>query len=119
MNTKVLNIHGKDHLLVFNNRVLAAMEEKGISLARFQEEKPVTHTLELLRMMSESGARYAKLEGLGKYDPIDMDALLDYTSSEDYEAFQSAIVEVITGDRKVDAVPGKNGEAAPAEGQGN
>ena len=115
MNTKILNIHGKDHLLVFNNRVLSAMEAQGISLSHFQEEKPVTNTLELLRLMSESGARYAKLEGLGKYDPIDRDTLLDYTSSEDYEAFQAAIVEVITGERKVDAVPGKNGEAAPAE----
>lgn len=118
MNTKILNIHGKDHLLVFNNRVLSAMEAQGISLSHFQEEKPVSNTLELLRLMSESGARYARLEGLGKYDPIDRDTLLDYTSSQDYEAFQAAIVEVITGERKVDAVPGKNA-AAPEEAPGS
>ena len=119
MRTKEIEIAGGKYLLVFNNRVLAQLEEKGIKLAELREDKPVTHVMELLVIMSEAGARYAKLEQLGDYEPISMDVLLDNTGPEDYAWMQGAIAEAMTGARNVEAAPGKNAESGQAEGRGN
>ena len=120
MRTKEIEIAGGRHLLVFNNRVLARMEEKGIKLDDLREgEKPVTNVLELLIMMSEAGARYAKLEHLGDYEPIDRDALMDTTGPDDYSRIQIAISEAMSGTRNVEAGPGKNAESGPEEARGN
>ena len=119
MRTKEVEIAGGKHLLVFNNRVLAQLEAKGIRLSELQKDKPITHIMELLVMMSEAGARYAQLEHLGEYEPIKMDDLLDTTGPEDYSMVQTIIAEVMTGARNVEATPGKNAESGPAEGRGN
>ena len=120
MRTKKIEIAGGKHLLVFNNRVLARMEEKGIKLDALREgEKPVTNVLDLLIMMSEAGARYAKLEGLGDYAPIDREVLLDTTGPDDYSRIQVALSEAMAGTRRVEAAPGKNAESGPEEARGN
>lgn len=119
MRTGKMEIHGKEYMITMNNRVLAGLEEKGISLEEIGKGKKLTNTLTLIFLMINAGSRLARLEGLGDYPAITMDELMDYTTTEDYERFLSAALPVIQGDRKVDAVPGKNGEAARAEGQGN
>ena len=119
MRTKEVEIAGGKHMLVFNNRVLAQLEAKGIKLGELQKDKPITHIMELLVMMSEAGARYAQLEHLGEYAPIRMDDLLDTTGPEEYSTVQTIIAEVMTGVRNVEATPGKNAESGPAEGRGN
>ena len=119
MRTKEIEIAGGKHLLVFNNRVLSQLEERGIKLAELQKEKPVTRVMELLVLMSEAGARYAKMENLGDYAPINMDDLLDWTGPDDYVMMQNAITETMAGTRNIEAAPGKNVESGPEEGRGN
>ena len=118
MKTSKITIHNTEYLLVFSNRVLAGLEEKGIRLAEIQKDRPITNVLTMLQMMIEAGSRYAKMEGLGDFPTITLDALMDCTGQDDYIAFQEAISECIQGVRQVDAVPGKKrGATAPARGK--
>ena len=100
-----------------SNRVLVDLEERGKTLETFLSEdtKTITNICWLLRRMSEAGRAYAALTGLGDYPAITEDEILDASSSEDYEEYMRAIIEAATGERKIDAEPPKNAEAAHAE----
>ncbi len=120
MRTSYIHINHKLYMLCMSNRVLVDLEERGKNLETFltEDTKTITNICWLLRRMSEAGRAYAKLSGIGDYPAITEDEILDGSSSEDYEEYMRAILEAATGERKVDAEPPKNAEAAHAEAQG-
>lgn len=114
MRTSMIKIAGNEHLLCMSNRVLVDLESKGKSLETFltDSNQTITNICWLLRRMSEAGRAYAKLAGLGEYPAITEDEILDSSGSDDYEEYMRAILEAASGERKVDAEPPKNAEAA-------
>lgn len=119
MRTSKLRLNGQEYLLCMSNRVLVDLEERGKNLETFltEDSKTITNICWLLRRMSEAGRAYAALAGLGDYQAISEDQILDGSSSEDYEAYMQAIFEAATGERKVEAELPKNAEAAHTEGR--
>lgn len=114
MRTSRIFIGNKMYMLCMSNRVLTDLEAKGQSLQEFlsDEKKTVTNICWLLRRMSEAGRAYAKLANIGDYEAITEDEILDASGSDDYEEYMRAILEAASGERKVDAEPPKNAEAA-------
>ena len=114
MRTSYIKIAGNEHMLCMSNRVLVDLESKGKSLETFltADNQTITNICWLLRRMSEAGRAYAKLSGLGDYPAITEDEILDASGSDDYEEYMRAILEAASGERKVDAEPPKNVEAA-------
>lgn len=119
MRTSFLTIGGKEHMLCMSNRVLVDLESKGKSLETFLTEgdKTITNICWLVRRMSEAGRAYAKVAGLGDYPAITEDEILDVSGSDDYDAYMEAVIKAAGGDRKVDAEPPKNAEAASVAAQ--
>lgn len=119
MRTSFIKINGQNHILAMSNRVLVDLESRNQNLQTLlsDENKTVTNICWLLRQMSEAGRAYAKLANLGDYPAITEDEILDCSGSDDYEEYMRAIMEAATGERKVDAEPPKNAEAAHAEAQ--
>lgn len=119
MRTSIIKINNRGYMLVMSNRVLTELEDKGESLETFltKENRTITNICWLLRRMSEAGRAYAKLAGLGDFETITEDEILDASGSDDYEEYMRAILEAAGGQRKVDAEPPKNAEAAHAEAQ--
>ena len=113
MRTSELTIGGKTYLLAMSNRVLVDIEAKGQSLETFLGDaaKSVTNICWLIRRMSEAGRAYAKLAGVGDYEQITEEQILDGSGSDDYGAYMDAILAAAAGERKVDAEPPKNAEA--------
>lgn len=118
MRTSKLTINGKEYLLCMSNRVLVDLEAKGKSLENFltDDGKTITNICWLVRRMSEAGRAYAALAGLGEYQAITEDEILDSSGSDDYDAYMKAIIEAASGERKVDAEPPKNAEVTHGEG---
>lgn len=114
MRTSNITIAGNEHILCMSNRVLTDLESKGKTLESFltDDGKTITNICWLLRRMSEAGRAYAKLSGLGDYPAITEDEILDASGSDDYDEYMRAILEAASGQRKVDAEPPKNAEAA-------
>ena len=119
MRTSTIRINNRDYMLCMSNRVLTELEGRGKSLEAFltEDSKTITNVCWLLRRMSEAGRAYAKLAGLGDFEPISEDEILDASGSDDYEEYMRAILEAASGERKIDAEPPKNAEAAHAEAQ--
>lgn len=120
MRTSKLRLNNQEYLLCMSNRVLTDLEAKGESLETFltKEAQTITNICWLLRRMSEAGRAYAKLAGLGDYNAIPEEQILDASGSDDYEAYMNAILEAASGGRKVEAEPPKNAEAAHTEAHG-
>ena len=113
MKTAKINIDGVEYMAVFNNAVLARMEDMGIDYRGIdKEKKPVTTIGTMMCLMIESGAKYAARKGLGEYPTISIEDFNELTDFGDYEHYQVLIADLIAGDRKVDAAPGKKAEAA-------
>lgn len=117
MRTSKLQINGKEYLLCMSNRVLVDIEAKGKSLETFlaDDTKSVTNICWLVRRMSEAGRAYAALAGMGAYETITEEEILDASGSDDYGKYMDAILAAAAGERKVDAEPPKNAEAAHGE----
>ena len=117
MRTSTITINNKGYILCMSNRVLTELEDKGQSIETFltQENRTITNICWLLRRMSEAGRAYAKMCGLGDFETISEDEILDASGSDDYEEYMRAILEAAGGQRKVEAEPPKNAEAAHAE----
>ena len=116
MKTSEITINGKTYLLCMSNRVLRAVEEKGTSLQNLleQENKTTTNICWLMQAMSEAGRVYAAMSGLGKYEAISEEDILDASGPEDYAAYMDAMRKAM-GERTVDAEPPKNAETAHGE----
>ena len=104
MRTNIFKIGKKEYLLTINNRVLKTLEDRKIKLAEIiDEDAPITRIAEIFCMMSDAGARYAKKMGLGEYDTIKEEDLLDMTGPEEFESMVEVFTDLAIGDRKVDA----------------
>lgn len=119
MRTSYIHIGGKMYMLCMSNRVLTDLEAKGQSMQEFlsDDKKTITNICWLIRRMSEAGHAYSKLCNIGDFEAITEDEIMDSSGSDDYEEYMRAILEAAGGERKVDAEPPKNAEAAHAEAQ--
>lgn len=119
MRTSTIKINNKSYILCMSNRVLTELEGRGKNMESFltEENRTITNVCWLLRRMSEAGRAYAKLAGLGDFETLTEDEILDASGSDDYEEYMRAILEAAGGERRIDAEPPKNAEAAHAEAQ--
>ena len=119
MRASFIELNGRKYCLAMSNRVLVDMENKGKSLDEFlnEENKTVTNICWLLRRMSEAGRVYMAMQGDSSFEAIDENELLDASGSGDYDHYMDAILEAVTGERRVDAEPPKNAGAARLEAQ--
>ena len=114
MITREVKILEKAYLMCFSNKVLQEMEQKGISLSDLQNsQKPVGEMVDLVVAAINSGAVYAKHTGAEGYETIDKNFLVEVTGIDDLNDLISTLTECMIGNRQIDAVPGKNVEAAP------
>lgn len=114
MITREVKILEKTYLMCFSNKVLQEMEQKGISINDLQKSgKPVNEMVDLVVAAINSGAVYAKHTGLEGYETIEKDFLTEVTGIDDLNNLITALTECMIGNRQIDAVPGKNAEAAP------
>ena len=104
MKTAKIEIGGKEYFLTINNRVLKTFEDRGIKLDEsIAGEAPVTRIVEIFCILSDAGARYAKKMGLGNYEAISEDDLLDLTGLDDFGNLVDVFTELAVGERTVDA----------------
>lgn len=124
MGMSTLSICGHEYPLRFSLRVVKACEERYGSMDQMLEIMQPSKTdgqmdvvdefLWLLRVMLDSGARYAKFNGIPCEEPPDEDVLLDVL---DLASLQGTLFAAMAGDntRTVEAEPGKNGKSAEAD----
>ena len=108
-----IKIQGTEYPACMSTRVLTRMEEEGISLEAAQEGANVTTLFKLVSYMLDAGQRYCKKNGIPAPEAISIDDLMDLTGPDDYESMLSGVQEAANvKDRKVEAEPPKNAEAA-------
>lgn len=124
MDISTLSICGHEYPLRFSLRVVKACEERYGSMDQMLEIMQSRKTdgqmdvvdefLWLLRAMLDSGARYAKFNGISCEEPPDVDVLLDVL---DLASLQGTLFAAMAGDnaRTVEAEPGKNGKSAEVD----
>lgn len=117
MITSKISIAGKDYLLAMSTRVMVKIEKTGGSWQKMMEDRDhiMTNLSSLLMWMSEAGRVYAAMTTGEKYEAITEEFLMDAVGPDDLINLKDALTEVLIGDRKVDAEPPKNAEAAQAE----
>lgn len=117
MITSTIDIAGHEYLLAMSTRVLVKIESHGGNLQKMlgDSDHIMTNISNLLLWMSEAGRVYAAMTTGEKYEALTEEVLMDMVGPDDLQGFKDAIVAVAQGDRKVDAEPPKNAEAAQAE----
>lgn len=117
MITSKISIAGREYLLAMSTRVMVKIENHGGSLQKMlgDSDHIMTNVSSLLMWMSEAGRVYAAMTTGEKYEALTEEVMMDMVGPDDLQGFQDAIISVAQGDRKVDAEPPKNAEAAQAE----
>lgn len=98
MRTGKVTVNGKEYLLCFSTRVIMALQKQGdieSVLNKIVEENDIQGLFNVLSLMIDAGARYAKLEGIQNPEPISFDDLVDSVGLDDYNELLTSISDAI------------------------
>ena len=120
MRTKEIELNGKKYLMTYSVQTEILAKERGLDLAKGFKKKSGEDAdsydlINIIDCMIKSGAQYADLAGLGKYDVTSVESLSILLGYDDIMAIMRDIAELVRGTRNVLADPpkgnSKNAEA--------
>lgn len=113
MKTGTITIAGHTYLTCLSTRVLMRLQDKGKGsikkvFAEIEKNASLSETFELLYMLMDAGARYAKLAGIENPPLISYDEMIDTLGIDDLPALQESIAAaVVASTPDIETVPAK------------
>lgn len=123
MRTAKIGIDGTEYVLCFSGRTMRACTERYGDVSKIAEAldtkdtvKALDETIWLLSALMDAGARYCRLNGVERPDPLSYDELYDRVDIPDMSSLRYKVMETINAGKEATVVarPGKNAKATPA-----